>query len=66
MRKRINLLVLSIFAPCAASRQNAVLHITLANGKSIANFLYTTSQPKSGSYSAILKDNRTSTLKIRG
>lgn len=61
MRKIITLLILSAFASCVAPRQNAVLHIRLANGKAVSCYVYIPSQPKYGWSNLILKDNSTVT-----
>jgi thiol-disulfide isomerase/thioredoxin len=59
MRKIITMFVLSFFPFCIVFGQNAVLHITLANGKVASGFVNIPSQPGNGSYSIILKDSST-------
>jgi hypothetical protein len=58
MRKIITLLVLALFPFCTVFGQNAVLHISVSNGKATNCFVNIPSQPKYGSFSLPLKDSR--------
>jgi thiol-disulfide isomerase/thioredoxin len=67
MRKLILLVALSFFPFCIVLGQNAVLHVNIGNGKSIRDFLYVPSQPRSGSFIRV-KDSSTAvyTFQLKG